>query len=103
MSARSCGTASASASTRNCHLSPCFEQPRQSDFGEIALPAAFQLAKQLRQAPKKIAAEIQARVFEQVTYIPLGHYVAPSVWRKSLSGVVDGPATPVFWNIDKSE
>ncbi len=34
------------------------EQPRQSDFGEIALPAAFQLAKQLRQAPKKIAAEL---------------------------------------------
>jgi peptide/nickel transport system substrate-binding protein len=52
---------------------------------------------------KKIAAEIQARVYEQVTYIPLGQYVAPSVWRKSLSGVVDGPATPVFWNIDKSE
>jgi arginyl-tRNA synthetase len=34
------------------------EQPRQSEFGEIALPAAFQLAKQLRQAPKKIAAEL---------------------------------------------
>jgi peptide/nickel transport system substrate-binding protein len=52
---------------------------------------------------KKIAAEIQARVFEQVVYLPLGQYVAPSVWRKSLSGVVDGPATPVFWNVDKSE
>jgi len=24
-------------------------------------------------------------------------------WRKSLSGVLDGPATPVFWNIEKSE
>jgi arginyl-tRNA synthetase len=34
------------------------EQPRQSEFGEIAVPAAFQLAKQLRQAPKKIAAEL---------------------------------------------
>ena len=34
------------------------EQPRQSDFGEMAIPAAFQLAKQLRQAPKKIAAEL---------------------------------------------
>jgi peptide/nickel transport system substrate-binding protein len=52
---------------------------------------------------KKLAAEIQARVYEQVVYIPLGQYVAPSVWRKSLSGVVDGPATPVFWNVDKSE
>ncbi len=38
------------------------EQPRQSDFGEIALPAAFQLAKQLRQAPRKIAGELVAAV-----------------------------------------
>jgi arginyl-tRNA synthetase len=34
------------------------EQPRQSEFGEMAVPSAFQLAKQLRQAPKKIAAEL---------------------------------------------
>lgn len=52
---------------------------------------------------KKLAEEIQARAYEQVIYVPLGQYIAPSVWRKSLSGVVDGPATPVFWNIDKSE
>src|SRR5689334_6697206 len=52
---------------------------------------------------KKIAAEIQARVYEQVIYIPLGQYTAPAAWRKSLSGVLGGPATPVFWNIDKSE
>jgi peptide/nickel transport system substrate-binding protein len=38
-----------------------------------------------------------------VIYIPLGQYLIPSGWRKSLSGVLDGPATPVFWNIDKSE
>ncbi|HEY2016696.1 MAG TPA: arginine--tRNA ligase [Bryobacteraceae bacterium] len=38
------------------------EQPRQSDFGEMAVPAAFQLAKQLRQAPRKIAAELVAEV-----------------------------------------
>jgi peptide/nickel transport system substrate-binding protein len=52
---------------------------------------------------KKIAADIQARVYEQVIYIPLGQYMAPAAWRKSLSGVLDGPATPVFWNIDKTE
>ena len=51
---------------------------------------------------KKIAAEIQAEVYEQVIYIPLGQYMAPSAWRKSLTGVLDGPATPIFWNIDKS-
>jgi arginyl-tRNA synthetase len=34
------------------------EQPKQSDFGDMAVPAAFQLAKQLRQAPRRIAAEM---------------------------------------------
>ncbi len=34
------------------------EQPRQSSLGELAVPAAFQLARQLKQAPKKIAAEL---------------------------------------------
>jgi peptide/nickel transport system substrate-binding protein len=52
---------------------------------------------------KKIAADIQARVYEQVIYIPLGQYMAPAAWRKTLTGVLDGPATPVFWNIDKTE
>ena len=52
---------------------------------------------------KKIAAEIQKEAYDQVIYIPLGQYLVPSAWRKSLTGVLDGPATPVFWNIDKSE
>ena len=39
-------------------LAVTVEQPKQSDFGEMAVPAAFQLAKQLRQAPRKIAAEL---------------------------------------------
>src|SRR5580698_7596596 len=34
------------------------EQPKQSSFGEIAVPAAFQLARQLKKAPKAIAAEL---------------------------------------------
>lgn len=52
---------------------------------------------------KKIAADIQKEAYEQVIYIPLGQYLAPSVWRKALTGVLDGPATPIFWNVDKSE
>ncbi len=52
---------------------------------------------------KKIATEIQKEVYEQVAYIPLGQYEAPSVWRKELTGILGGPATPVFWNIDKAE
>jgi arginyl-tRNA synthetase len=38
------------------------EQPKQSDFGELAVPVAFQLAKQLRQAPRKIAGQLVADV-----------------------------------------
>src|SRR5450631_88460 len=36
------------------------EQPKQSSFGELALPAAFQLARQLKKPPRAIAAEIDA-------------------------------------------
>ena len=52
---------------------------------------------------KKVAAELQKENYEKVIYIPLGQYLVPTAWRKSISGVLDGPATPVFWNIDKSE
>jgi arginyl-tRNA synthetase len=41
-------------------LAVTVEQPKQSDFGELAVPAAFQLAKQLKQAPRKIASELVA-------------------------------------------
>ncbi|MBN9663452.1 MAG: arginine--tRNA ligase [Acidobacteria bacterium] len=36
------------------------EQPKQSDLGELAAPVAFALARQLKKAPKVIAAEIVA-------------------------------------------
>ena len=38
------------------------EQPRQVAFGELALPVAFSLAKQLKQAPRKIAEELVAEL-----------------------------------------
>ena len=43
-------------------LQVAVEQPKQSDFGEMAMPVAFQLAKQLKQAPKKIAAELVSEI-----------------------------------------
>ena len=43
-------------------LAIAIEQPKQAEFGELAVPAAFQLAKQLKQAPKKIAAELVADI-----------------------------------------
>jgi arginyl-tRNA synthetase len=38
------------------------EQPRQSQFGEVALPAAFTLARSLKKAPKVIAEELVQRL-----------------------------------------
>ena len=38
------------------------EQPKQSSFGEISVPAAFQLARQLKKAPKAIAGELSEAV-----------------------------------------
>ncbi|MBV9083728.1 MAG: arginine--tRNA ligase, partial [Acidobacteriaceae bacterium] len=34
------------------------EQPKQSSFGDLAIPVAFQLARQLRRAPRQIAEEL---------------------------------------------
>jgi peptide/nickel transport system substrate-binding protein len=50
---------------------------------------------------KKIAAQIQDEAYDKVMYVPLGQFLSPSAWRKSLTGVLDGPATPIFWNIEK--
>ncbi|MCC8980791.1 ABC transporter substrate-binding protein [Bradyrhizobium acaciae] len=77
-------------------------------FGWADDPKIEQLKDAFVRAPsldeqKKIASDIQKEAYEQVIYIPLGQYQGPSAWRKSLSGVLDGPATPIFWNIDKSE
>ncbi|MES5483654.1 ABC transporter substrate-binding protein [Bradyrhizobium sp. INPA03-11B] len=77
-------------------------------FGWADDPKIEQLKDAFVRAPsldeqKKIAADVQKEAYNQVIYIPLGQYQAPSAWRKSLTGVLDGPATPIFWNIDKSE
>jgi peptide/nickel transport system substrate-binding protein len=52
---------------------------------------------------KRIAANIQREVFDQVIYIPLGQFRTTAAWRKSISGVLDGPVPTLFWNMDKSE
>ena len=39
-------------------LHVAIDQPRQSDLGDMAISAAFQLAKSLRQAPRQIAQEL---------------------------------------------
>lgn len=38
------------------------EQPKQSSFGELALPVAFQLARQLKRAPRAIAEQLRSGI-----------------------------------------
>ncbi len=83
-------------------------QGKKGWFGWAEDPKIEQLKDAFVRAPsldeqKKIAAEIQKEAYDQVIYIPLGQYLLPSGWRKSLTGLLDGPATPLFWNVSKSE
>ena len=45
-------------SSYNVETTAALEQPKQASFGELAIPVAFHLARQLKKPPKAIAAEI---------------------------------------------
>src|SRR6266436_6359982 len=80
------------------------EQPKQASFGEISVPAAFQLARQLKKAPKAIAEELAAAVgtMEGVAAIEIagngylnlrldrGYYAAGLLAGEGGAGVVAG-------------
>ena len=46
---------------------------------------------------KKICEEMQERAFEDVPYVPLGQYLAPTAYQANLTGMLNG--NPVFWNV----
>jgi peptide/nickel transport system substrate-binding protein len=75
-----------------------FGWPEDSQIEDLR--DAFVRAQSLDEQ-KEIATEIQARVYDQVIYIPLGQWTGPSVWRKEIRGLLEGRATPVFWNVEK--
>jgi peptide/nickel transport system substrate-binding protein len=59
-----------------------------------------QFARETDPAKQKAIAEaVQVHATQMVPYIPLGQWTSPSLMRKSLVGVVRGPA-PVFWNME---
>ncbi len=49
---------------------------------------------------KGLAAQVQARAMEVVSYIPIGQYLYPIAYRDSISGIIKSPVA-VFWNISK--
>ncbi|MGI8961022.1 MAG: arginine--tRNA ligase [Bryobacteraceae bacterium] len=46
------------ASKFNINMKVTLEQPKQGSFGELAIPIAFQLARQLKRPPKQVAGEL---------------------------------------------
>ncbi len=81
--------------------------PEGGWFGWPTVPKAEELRDAYARAgsldeQKKIAEEIQKLAYDEVMYVPLGQYFAPTAWSTKLEGVLDGPA-PFFWNISKTE
>jgi len=50
---------------------------------------------------KRLPAAIQEEALTDVVYVPLGRYLQPSAWRKSVSGILKA-TLPVFWNVQKA-
>jgi len=49
---------------------------------------------------KAIAEQVQLRVLEYPTHVPLGQFTTPTALRKNLSGLVQAPSL-AFWNLEK--
>jgi peptide/nickel transport system substrate-binding protein len=47
---------------------------------------------------KQLAEQIQVLAFDEVPYVPWGQYVQPSLYRKSVRGVLQFPAA-LMWNV----
>lgn len=51
-------------------------------------------------AQAKVAEQLQLQAFQDVPYIPLGHWFGPTAYRTDLQGMLTG--LPLFWNIRRS-
>jgi peptide/nickel transport system substrate-binding protein len=47
---------------------------------------------------KQIADEVQKVALREVTYVPWGEWIQPTVFRKNVLGVLKFTA-PIFWNV----
>jgi peptide/nickel transport system substrate-binding protein len=51
-------------------------------------------------AQKQLAEQMQLQMFQDVPYVPLGQYFAPTTYQRNLTGLL--PGNPVFWNIRRA-
>ncbi len=53
-------------------------------------------------ARKAIAANLQTRSMDVVTYIPMGQDYSLAVWSKKVKGIGTAPVS-IFWNVTKTD
>jgi peptide/nickel transport system substrate-binding protein len=78
---------------------------KQGMMGWPSAPKIEALRQQWIDAPdlaaqKKLAVEIQTQAMQDLPYIPLGQYLAPTAYRKDITGVPDGFV--IFWNVRRA-
>ncbi len=74
-------------------------------FGWLTSPRIEQLRTDWFDAPdaaarRRATAAIQAAVWEEVPFVPLGQFFQPAAMRDNVTGVLDSPF-PIFWNATK--
>ncbi len=80
-----------------CQDKAWFGWPCDEELEKLREAFAFETdsAKQ-----KDLAAQVQARAMEVVSYVPIGQYTYPIAYRDSIEGVIKGPI-PFFWNVKR--
>ena len=48
-------------------------------------------------AQREVGRQLQLQAFQDVPFLPLGEYLQPTAYRKSMTGVLKG--LPIFWNL----
>jgi peptide/nickel transport system substrate-binding protein len=48
-------------------------------------------------AQKTLAVQIQTQALQDLPYMPIGQYLAPTAYRKDITGIPDGLV--IFWNV----
>ena len=68
--------------------------PRLEELRDAWLAAPDTAARQ------RISADLQAQAFEDVPFLPLGEFMQPTAWSRTLTGGLQG--MPLFWNIRRA-
>jgi peptide/nickel transport system substrate-binding protein len=79
------------------HPTSAWGWPKDEQIEELRLKFATAPDDATRKA---IATQIQVRAYEQVLYLPLAQFTAPSAWRNNLDGVLRSPVM-LLYNIEK--